>query len=73
MLDYDTVKKRDVLRIVGKGAPGFAENGEYVRVTEVYNYGVAVENKNRVLCDFVFACGAARLEWVEHDEDFPKE
>lgn len=71
MIDYAETKKGDILRVVGAGAPGYAENGDLVRVTEVHHNSVKVEDRDGKPCEFVFNCGAARLEPTEWKEDFP--
>lgn len=72
MIDYAQVKVGDILRIVGAGAPGFAPVGELVRVLKVWPNGVLVEDKRGQTCEFVFNCGAARLEPTEWRDDFPE-
>jgi len=71
MIGYNNTKKGDILKITGKGAPGFACNGDLVRVLDVWVNGVRVEDKHGTPCNFVFNCGAARLESTEWCEDFP--
>lgn len=71
MIDYAVVKRGDILKLVGAGAPGFAELGDLVRVTETNHQGVKVEDKHGKVCEFVFNCGAARLEPTEDRGDFP--
>lgn len=73
MIDYATTKRGDILRIVGAGAPGYAPNGDLVRVLEVRTNAVTVENRNGEIVEFMFNCGAARLEATEWREDFPQE
>ncbi len=73
MINYSETKRGDILRIVGAGAPGYAELDDLVRVTKVAANGVWVENRDGVPCEFVFNCGAARLEPTEWREDFPGE
>jgi hypothetical protein len=73
MIDYAKTKVGDILRITGDGAPGYAENGDLVRVTRIVLNGVEVEDKNGAKCEFVFNCGAARLEPTEWKDDFPVE
>lgn len=72
MIDYTLVRPGDILRIVGAGAPGYAKLDDLVRVTAVQKNGVTVEDKHGEPCDFVFNCGAARLELTEWREDFPQ-
>ena len=71
MIDYSKVERGDILKVVAPGAPGFAENGDLVRVLEKTLNGVKVEDKNGESCEFVFNCGAARLEETEWKKDFP--
>ena len=72
MIKYSAVGIGDILKIVGAGAPGFAENGDLVRVTKKTVNGVMVEDRNGEPCEFLFNCGAARLEETEWKADFPK-
>jgi hypothetical protein len=71
-IKYAETKRGDILKIVGAGAPGYAKNGELVRVLEVRKEGVTVENKDGQPCEFFFNCGAARLEPTEWKNDFPE-
>ena len=72
MIVYSETKQGDILKIVGRGAPGVYEMGELVRVTKVNVNGVFTENRSAVSCEFVFNCGAARLEPTEWKNDFPE-
>lgn len=71
MINYNETKRGDILKIVGRGAPGVYEMGELVRVTSTHPNGVFVENRDGKTCEFVFNCGAARLEPTEWKNDFP--
>ena len=71
MIDYEKVQKGDILKIVGAGAPGYAKLGDLVRATEVHSNSVWVEDRDGEKCEFVFNCGAARLEETEWKADFP--
>ena len=73
MIDYAKVKRGDILKLVGAGAPGYAFHGDLLRVLEVRTNGVKVEDKNGEPCEFVYNCGAARLEPTEGTNDFPVE
>jgi hypothetical protein len=72
MIIYEEVNRGDILKIVGDGAPGYAEIGDLVRVVEHTMIGVKVEDKHGKACQFVFNCGAARLEETEWKDDFPE-
>ena len=71
MIDYKETGKGDILKIVGRGAPGYAQLGDLVRVTEVNMNAVTVEDKRGKQVDFLYNCGAARLEPTEWKADFP--
>ena len=73
MIKYSETKVGDVLKIVGAGAPGYALKGDLVRVTEVHDNSVMVEDRDSNPCEFIYNCGAARLEVTEWKEDYPKE
>ena len=72
MIIFEETKRGDILRIVGVGASGYAKLGDLVRVLSVHENKVVVENVNGRTCDFVFNCGAARLESTEWKNDFPE-
>jgi len=71
MIHYSETKIGDILKIVGAGAPGYAALGELVRVVEVHSQSVFVENRDGERIEFLFNCGAARLEPTEWTKDFP--
>ncbi len=72
MIEYAKTGVGDILKITGAGAPGYAENGDLVRVTKKTLNGVMVEDRNGELSEFLFNCGAARLEETEWKSDFPQ-
>ena len=71
MIKYNEVQTGDILKLVAPGAPGYAELGDLVRVLEHTKNGVKVENKRGKTCEFVFNCGAERLEPTGWKKDFP--
>ena len=71
MIDYAKTEVGDILKLTGAGAPGYANLGDLLRVKERTKCGVMVENKHGEDCEFVFNCGAARLEATEWKNDFP--
>ena len=73
MINYAETKKGDILKLVGAGAPGYAELGDLVRVTEVHSNSVFVENRDGESVEFLYNCGAARLEPTEWTQDFPND
>ncbi len=73
MIEYKNTNLGDILKVVGAGAPGFAELGDLVRVTSSHVLNsVTVENKHGTTAEFSFNCGAARLEATEWTKDFPE-
>jgi hypothetical protein len=71
MIDYKKVKRGDILEITGAGAPGYAQNGDLVRVIETFPNAVKVEDREGKSVEFLYNCGAARLNVTEWTEDFP--
>jgi hypothetical protein len=71
MIHYNETQVGDILKIVGAGAPGYATLGDLVRVVEVHTNSVLVENRDSERMEFIFNCGAARLEPTEWTKDFP--
>lgn len=71
MINYEEVKRGDILKIVGVGAPGYAQLGDLVRITQVYKNSVIVEDRYGATCEFLYNCGADRLESTEWKQDFP--
>ena len=71
MIDYSQTQVGDILKIVGAGAPGYAALDELVRVVEVHLNSVWVENRDGERAEFMYNCGAARLEPTEWKTDFP--
>lgn len=73
MIDYAKTRRGDILRIVGAGAQGYAELGDLVRVTGARMNAVTVEDRDGETVDFLYNCGASRLEPTEWRDDFPQE
>jgi len=70
MIDYTKVAVGDVVRVVGVGAPGYAQLGDLLRITKVHANSVMVEDRDGNPCEFIYNCGAARLEPTEWKTDF---
>ena len=73
MIKYNETEVGDILEVIGAGAPGYYKNGELVRVLEVHAESCLTENRDKVQVEFVFNCGAARLNPTEWKKDFPEE
>ena len=64
MIRYTDIQVGDELRLVGAGAPGFAELGAVVVATKVAGDELEARNAAGKVATFEHACGAARLERV---------
>ncbi len=71
MINYAETAVGDILRLTGVGAVGYAKLGDLLRVKKVSANSVVVEDRDGDECEFVFNCGAARLEPTEWKQDFP--
>ena len=71
MIDYKTTAIGDIVRLTGYGAPGFASIGDLLRVTEVRNNAVTVEDRDGKTAEFLYNCGRERLDETEWKADFP--
>lgn len=72
MINYFEIQKGDILKLVGAGAPGYAKLGDLLRVKEVHSNSVVVEDRDDKTAQFMYNCGAARLEPTEWKKDFPE-
>jgi len=72
MINYSETKVGDILKVVEPGVPGYYEIGELVRVVSVHLNGIFTENRDGIKVEFVFNCGAARLEPTEWKDGEPK-
>ena len=73
MIDYAKINCGDILKIIGAGAPGYAELGDLVRVVSVTPNSVMVEDCAGIQAEFLnreafggYDQGAERLETTEH-------
>jgi len=64
VIDFQTINCGDKCKIVGMGAPGFAELGDIVTITSVTFNRVDVVTGDGDTAFFALTCGAARLERV---------
>lgn len=72
MIDFSKTKPGDKLRVVGMGAPGFAQLGDIVTVTSCNGVNRCdVVNAAGESAYFVLTCGAQRLEPAEAQEREP--
>jgi hypothetical protein len=64
MIDFKTIRVGDVVRVVGMGAPGFAQLGDTLTITEVRQDRVYAKRDDGEQAFFALTCGASRLELV---------
>jgi len=64
MIDFETIKEGDVVKVVGMGAPGFAQLGDELTITRVEHNQVHAARADGVEAYFALTCGASRLELV---------
>ena len=67
MIDFNTITVGTKVKVVGMGAPGFAELGEILEITRVEKNKVYAKKTNgddQGEAYFALTCGASRLEEV---------
>lgn len=62
MIDYNTIKPGDKVKVIGMGAPGFANMGDTLEITRVGNQKVHAKRSDGQEAFFALTCGASRLE-----------
>lgn len=69
MIDFQTIKCGDKVKVVRMGAPGFAQLDDVLEVTQVRHDRVYAKKANGEEAFFELGCGASRLEIVEGEMD----
>ena len=67
MIDYNTIKPSDKVKVIGMGAPGFAKLGDTLEVMRVERQKVYVSRDDGQQAFFALTCGASRLELVPNN------
>lgn len=62
MIDFDTIQVGDKVKVVGMGAPGFAELGDTLEVVKTAKNRVYAKREDGKKAFFALTCGASRLE-----------
>ena len=65
MIDFKTIEVGNKVRVVGMGAPGFAELDDMLEITSVESNKVYAKRDDGKEAFFALTCGASRLEIVE--------
>ena len=65
MIDFKTIKEGDSVKVVGMGAPGFADLGDILEITSVHDDRVYAKREDGIEAFFALTCGASRLEKVD--------
>lgn len=71
MIDFNTILTGDQVRVVGRGAPGFAKLGDVLEITEVERNKVICRRADGETAFFALTCGASRLELVGNGDRPP--
>jgi hypothetical protein len=64
MIDFAKVKVGDKVKVVGAGAPRYAQLGDVLEITKVLSDRVYTKREDGAEAFFALTCGAARLEPV---------
>lgn len=64
MIDFNIIKVGDTVKVVGMGAPGFAELGDELEITRVLHDRVFAKREDGEEVFFALTCGASRLKYV---------
>ena len=64
MIDFETIQVGEKVKVVGMGAPGFAELGDELEITKVQKDGVYAKRSDGEEAFFALTCGASRLEKI---------
>jgi hypothetical protein len=62
MIDFETIEVGDEVKVVGMGAPGFANIDDLLEITKVENSRVYAKREDGEEAFFALKCGASRLE-----------
>ena len=62
MIDFNTVRVGEKVKVVGMGAPGFAELGDILEITKIEPDKVYAKREDGKEAFFALTCGASRLE-----------
>ena len=64
MIDFNTIKEGAKVKVVGMGAPGFAQLGDTLEITKVEPNKVYAKREDGEEAFFALTCGASRLELI---------
>lgn len=62
MIDFNTIKVNDKVKVVGMGAPNFASLGDTLTISKVETNKVFAKTESGSEALFALKCGASRLE-----------
>lgn len=65
MIDFNTIKVNDKVKVVGMGAPGFAKLGDILTISKVEINKVYAKRDDGEEAFFALTCGASRLEKID--------
>lgn len=64
MIDFKEIKVGDKVKVVGMGAPGFAELDDELEISKVESNKVYAMRGDGKEAFFALTCGASRLEMI---------
>jgi len=64
VIDYSDIKIGDKVRVVGMGAPGYAQLGDVLEIVNVSHNRVDTRKHDGAEAYFALTCGASRLEKI---------
>lgn len=62
VIDFKTIQVGEKVKVVGMGAPGFAQLGDELEITKVQEDRVYAKRVDGEEAFFALTCGASRLE-----------
>ena len=68
MIDFKTIQVGDKVKVVGMGAPGFANLGDILEITRVEANKVYAIRPDGEDAFFALTCGASRLEKLPQEQ-----
>ena len=68
MIDFNTIEVGDKVKVVGMGAPGFAELGDELEISKVEKNKVYAKTEAGDEAFFALTCGASRLELMDSNK-----
>jgi hypothetical protein len=69
VIDFNSIKVGEKVKVVGMGAPGFAKLGDILEITKVEPNRVYATREDGEEAYFALTCGASRLEKITPEQE----